>query len=200
MLKTYLENLPENNPYLFPSNQNKPKPISASQVGNLLRALAQKASIKITNGKRLSFHCFRKMFLSASIDSGIGLTAGKILCGKTVDSSDSTYLTTVKLRQHFIQLKKFLTINQQPEIDTDKIECLQKTIVELQEDLTSQKIIDEAITKKSLEQKLELETLKKGQTILEKKVDKIMTTLFSKSFDDLVKTSLETISDLEKKG
>jgi len=66
--------------------------------------------------------------------------------------------------------------------------------------LTSQKIINEAITKKSLEQKLELDTLKKGQTKLEKKVDKIMTTLFSKSFNDLVKTSLETSSDLEKKG
>ena len=138
------------------------------------------------------------MFVSASIDSGIGLTAGKILCGKTVDSSDSTYLTTVKLKQHFIQLKKFLTINEQPKIETYKIESLQKAIVTLQEDLTSQKIINEAITKKSLEQKLELNELKKGQTKLEKKVDKIMTTLFSKSFDDLVKTSIDAISDLEK--
>ncbi len=59
------------------------------------------------------------MFLSAAIDSGIGLTAGKILCGKTVDNSDSTYLTTVKLKQHFIQLR-FLTINEQPKVETEK--------------------------------------------------------------------------------
>jgi hypothetical protein len=76
----------------------------------LLRDLAEKAGIKINNNKRLTFHCFRKMFPGAAIDPGIGLTAGKILCGKTVDSSDSTYLTTIKLKQHFIQLKRFLTI------------------------------------------------------------------------------------------
>jgi hypothetical protein len=59
------------------------------------------------NGKSLTFHCFRKMFLSASIDSGIGLTAGKKLCGKAIARSDDTYLTTVKLSEKFIQLKKF---------------------------------------------------------------------------------------------
>ena len=52
------------------------------------------------------------MFLSASIDSGIGLTAGKLMCSKAVAKSDSTYLTTVKLRDTFIQLKRFLTINE----------------------------------------------------------------------------------------
>ena len=200
LLKKYLETLPEDNPHLFPSNQKNSKPISTTQVGNLLRDLAQKAEIKIANGKSLSFHCFRKMFLSAAIDSGIGLTAGKILCGKTVDSSDSTYLTTVKLRQHFIQLKKFLTINEQPKIETETIESLKKAIVKLQEDLTSQKIINEAITKKSLEQKLELDQLRKGQIELEKQVDEIRTTLFSKSFDNLVKSSIETINEIEKRS
>ncbi|MFH1328240.1 MAG: site-specific integrase, partial [Candidatus Bathyarchaeota archaeon] len=168
LLKKYLETLPEDNPYLFPSNQKNLKSISKTQVGNLLRDLAQKAEIKIANGKSLSFHCFRKMFLSAAIDSGIGLTAGKILCGKTVDSNDSTYLTTVKLRQHFIQLKKFLAINEQPKIETEKIESLKKAIVKLQEDLTSQKIISENVTEKNLELELRIEELTSGQTGLEK--------------------------------
>ena len=84
LLKKYLATLPEDNPYLFPSSQKKPKPISKTQMGNLLRDLAEKAKIKIANGKRLTFHCFRKMFLSVSIDSGIGLTAGKKLCGKAI--------------------------------------------------------------------------------------------------------------------
>jgi len=200
LLKKYLETLPENNPHLFPSNQKKPKPISTTQVGNLLRDLAQKAEIKITNGKSLSFHCFRKMFLSAAIDSGIGLTAGKILCGKTVDSSGSTYLTTVKLRQHFIQLKKFLTINEQPKIETEKIESLQKAIVKLQEDLTSQKIISETVTKKNLELESQIKELTKGQAGLKKEVKEIRTTLFGKSFGDLVKSSIETINEIEKKA
>ena len=199
LLKKYLESLPEDNPYLFPSNQNAPKPISKTQVGNLLRDLADKASIKISNGKRLTFHCFRKMFLSAAIDSGIGLTAGKILCGKTVDSSGSTYLTTVKLREHFIQLKKFLTINEQPQIETDKIESLNKAIVKLQEELISQKIINEAVTKENLKQKLELAKLKKGHKETDKKIDAIMTTLFQSTFSDLLKSSMEKIADIEKR-
>ena len=43
LLKKYLETLPDDNPFMFPSNQKKPKPISTTQVGNLLRDLAQKA-------------------------------------------------------------------------------------------------------------------------------------------------------------
>jgi hypothetical protein len=69
----------------------------------MLNLLAEKTQIDL-NGKSLSFHCFRKMFLSTSIDSGIGLTAGKKLCGKTIPKSDDTYLTTVKLKEKFIQL------------------------------------------------------------------------------------------------
>jgi integrase len=198
LLKKYAETLPDDNPYLFPSSQNAPKPISKSQVGNLLRDLAEKAGIKINNGKRLTFHCFRKMFLSACIDSGIGLTAGKILCGKTVDQSDSTYLTTVKLRQHFIQLKKFLSINEQTQIETKKIESFEKTINHLQEQLTSQKIINETVTKKNLRLESQIEELKRGQAGLEKEVGEIRTTLFGKSFEDMVKSSVETIIEIEK--
>ena len=174
--------------------------ISNTQMGNLLRDLAKKAEIKIANGKSLSFHCFRKMFVSASIDSGIGLTVGKILCGKTVDSSDSTYLTTIKLRQHFIQLKKFLTINQQPKIEAKKIESFEKTINHLQEQLTSQKIITETVTKKNLELESQIEELTIGQTGLKKQVEEIRTTLVGKSFGNLVKSSIETINDIEKKA
>ena len=128
-----------------------------------------------------------------------GLTAEKILCGKTVDTSDSTYLTTIKLRQHFIQLKKFLTINEQPQVEQDKIESLNMAIAKLQEELTSQKIINEAITKENLKQKSELQKLKKDQMITEKKVDTIMTTLFQSGFKDLVRSSADKIVDKQKK-
>jgi integrase len=112
LLKKYIKTLPKDKPYLFPSSQNKPKPISRTQIGNLLKDLAQKAGLKVNTGKSLTFHCFRKMLLSAAIDSGIGLTAGKKLVGKTIPQSDNTYLTTVKLRDKFVQLKKFQTIKQ----------------------------------------------------------------------------------------
>ena len=111
--------------------------------------LAEKAQIDL-NGKRLTFHCFRKMFLSASIDSGIGLTAGKKLCGKAIARSDDTYLTTVKLREKFIQLKKFLTIKQSPEIESRQIEKLISIVAKLAEELEQQKTVSQAIASENL--------------------------------------------------
>lgn len=97
-LKTYLPTLEKkNNEYLFASNGKSH--ISDEAISKMLKRLAKKAQIDL-NGKSLTFHCFRKMFLSASIDSGIGLTAGKKLCGKAIARSDDTYLTTVTLRKN----------------------------------------------------------------------------------------------------
>jgi site-specific recombinase XerD len=108
LLETYLPTLRnKDNVYVF-SNNGKSH-LSDEAISEMLNRLAEKAQIYL-NGKSLSFHCFRKMFLSTSIDSGIGLTAGKKLCGKAIPKSDDTYLTTVKLKEKLIQLKKFLTI------------------------------------------------------------------------------------------
>jgi site-specific recombinase XerD len=157
LLKKYIQTLPKDNPFLFASSQNKPKPISRTQMSNLLRDLAQKAGLKINNGKSLTFHCFRKMLLSATIDSGIGLTAGKKLVGKTIPQSDDTYLTTIKLREKFIQLKNFLTINQQTKVEAETIESLKKAISKLQEDLTTQKTITNVISKENQKIKRQFE-------------------------------------------
>jgi integrase len=146
LLQKYIKTLPEDNPYLFPSSQNRPKPISRTQIGNLLKDLAQKAGLKINNGKSLTFHCFRKMLLSASIDSGIGLTAGKKLVGKTIPQSDDTYLTTVKLREKFVQLKKFLTITQQTKSENQQFEKLSSLVAKLSEELEQQRTITQAVT------------------------------------------------------
>lgn len=173
LLKKYIKTLSEDNPYLFPSSQHKPTPISRTQMSNLIKDLAKKAGLKINNGKSLTFHCFRKMFLSASIDSGIGLTAGKKLVGKTIPQSDDTYFTTVKLRELFSQVKKFLTINESQKLETDTIDTLKKTISKLQEDLTIQTKITETISEDNLKMKNELEQVHVDmkefkQTILKK--------------------------------
>jgi integrase len=144
LLKVYLPTLEKKNgnPYLFPSNGESH--ISDEWLNRLLQRLAEKAKIDL-NGKSLSFHCFRKLLLSAAIDSGIGLTAGKKLCGKAIAQSDDTYLTTVNLRQKFIQLKKFLTISEQPRVEAEKVESLKSAISRLQEELTQQKLITDTI-------------------------------------------------------
>jgi integrase len=143
-LKTYLPTLKKkNNEYLFASNGESH--ISDEAVSKMLNRLAEKAQIDL-NGKRLTFHCFRKMFLSASIDSAIGLTAGKKLCGKAIARSDDTYLTTVKLREKFVQLKKFLAISQSPEIESQQMEKLSALVAKLAEDLDQQKVLTQAVT------------------------------------------------------
>jgi integrase len=144
LLKVYLPTLQKKeNPYLFPSNGKRP--ISDEWLNQLLRKLVEKAQIEL-NGKSLTFHCFRKMFLSTSIDSGIGLTAGKKLCGKAIARSDDAYLTTVKLREKFVQLKKFLTIKQSTKLEGSVVEKLEKAVSKLSEELEQQRTITQAVT------------------------------------------------------
>jgi integrase len=148
LLKTYLPTLRNrNNIYLFSSNGKSH--ISDEAISKMLNRLAEKAQIDL-NGKSLSFHCFRKMFLSSSIDSGIGLTAGKKLCGKAIPRSDDTYLTTVKLREKFIQLKKFLTIKQSMKTEDQQLEKLGSIVAKLTEELEQQKIIGQAVAGENL--------------------------------------------------
>jgi integrase/uncharacterized coiled-coil protein SlyX len=149
LLKIYVPTLNKaGNPYLFPSNHEDH--ISPEWINMLLLRLSVKAGIQL-NDKTLSFHCFRKMFLSACINSGIGLTAGKKLCGKSIPQSDDTYLTTVNLREKFILLKNFLTIQKQSIQSDDTIESLKSTIADMQIDLHRQNSVIETITQKLVE-------------------------------------------------
>jgi integrase len=155
LLKTYLPTLKrKNNVYLFASNGKSH--VSDEAISKMLKRLAEKAQIDL-NGKSLTFHCFRKMFLSASIDSGIGLTAGKKLCGKAIARSDDTYLTTVKLREKFIQLKKFLIIKQSLELEDQQVEKLGSLVAKLSEDLEQQKVVVQAVTGENLKIRREFE-------------------------------------------
>ena len=173
LLKTYLPTIQKkkNNVFLFASNGETH--VSDESVGKMLKKLAVKAQVNL-NGKSLTFHCFRKMFLSASIDSGIGLTAGKLMCGKTVKQSDSTYLTVVKLREKFIQLKRFLSINEQPKIETKKIEIMKKAIISLQGQLTEQKLITQTMTEDNLTFRKKMETVEKKLQKLEKTISDVL--------------------------
>ena len=148
LLRTYMPTLQKkNNIHLFSSNGKSH--LSDETVSKMLNRLAEKAQINL-NGKSLSFHCFRKMFLSASIDSGIGLTAGKLMCGKAIPKSDSTYLTTVKLREKFTQLKNFLTIKQSTKSEGQQLEKLSSIVANLAEELEQQKVIAQAACSENL--------------------------------------------------
>ncbi|MFC1486512.1 tyrosine-type recombinase/integrase [Thermoproteota archaeon] len=219
LLKTYLPVLAQkkkDNSYLFASNGLSH--FSEEWLNKLLKKLGKKAQIPIPNGKKLSFHCFRKMFLSSSIDSGIGLTAGKMMCGKAIAQTDETYLTTVKLRERFKQLKRFLTITEQSTVESENIESLNNAVNKLQEDMTQQKTINEVITKQNINLKRNLQSLKdcaeKKDAIVEKlkseneiltskiqqlpalqsKVERLeKSTLFSRTWDELTKETAAVV-------
>jgi integrase len=155
LLRVYLPTLQKkDNSYLFPSNGRRP--ISDEWLNQLLQKLADKAQLEL-NGKRLTFHCFRKMFLSASIDSGIGLTAGKKLCGKAIPQSDDTYLTTVKLEEKFIQLKRMLMIQppSKPE-SNERFERFEAAIEQLQKENVTHKTVADVMTRRVAELENEL--------------------------------------------
>jgi acetolactate synthase small subunit len=84
-----------------------------------------------------------------------------------------------------------LSIRKQPEIETEKIESLKKALNKLQEELTVQKTITDAVSEQNLKLKTEIVSLTKGHSALEKRVDE-MTTMFRTTFVDLMKASAET--------
>lgn len=192
LLKAYLPTLEKknSNAHLFPSNSESH--ISDEWMNRLLQRLADKAQIDM-NGKDFTFHCFRKMFLSAAIDSGIGMTAGKKLCGKAIAESDDTYLTTAHLREKFLQLKRFLSITKQPKIEAEKIETLKSAINKLQEDLTQQRVITDTISEENVKVKKEIEKLHPLIDFVNELEENGQLQIFL----DLLKTS-ETISFPEK--
>lgn len=172
LLKLYLPTLDKKeNPYLFPSNSRSH--ISDEWLNNTLRSLTAKAGIA-TGDKSLHFHLFRKMFLSAAIDSGCGLTAAKMMCGKSIPKSDSTYLTTVNLKHKFLQLKKFLTIQEQPRAETEKLETLKSAVNKLQEELTQQKTITDTVSEENLNLKKRISKTEQKLTDLEKAIHEIV--------------------------
>jgi hypothetical protein len=140
ILKAYLPTLKSKlNPYLFPSNSEGS--ITDDTVNNILRSLGEKAKIKVPNGQALTFHCFRKMFLTYCIEAGVGLTAGKLMCGKAVAKSDSTYIHNARLKKLFLQLQKMIRVTDVATYTAgqDRIEQLEKTIETLKQDVLSHK-------------------------------------------------------------
>jgi site-specific recombinase XerD len=180
LLKTYLQTLEQRaekktqesrkkyeNAFLFASNGESH--ISDETVNRILRGLAEKSGI-VLNGKDLTFHCFRKLFLAATVDSGAGLVAGKIICGKSVPQSDDTYLGTVNLREKFKQIKKFLAITETTKEEAERLDSLKNAVNELQEQLTEQRLVTQVVSEENL-------SLKKRIDKTERKLAQIETTI-----------------------
>lgn len=131
LLKTYLNTLRKENPYLFPNGNGSHYDPEA--IGKRLKVLAKKAKIHIPKGKRLRFHCFRKRFLSECANLKIDINTAKILVGKSVSKDMLTYLSEVEHKKAFEEVHEKLRLSEVKAVVNAKdaeIEALKKRIRE----------------------------------------------------------------------
>jgi septal ring factor EnvC (AmiA/AmiB activator) len=83
---------------------------------------------------------------------------------------DDTYLTTLHLREKFLQLKNFLSINEKPKAEVEKIENLKSAITKLSEELTQQKTITEAVSEENLGLKKRIDRTERKLAEIEKTI------------------------------
>ena len=112
LLKEYLPTLPEQSPYLFPSNGKGH--LDHTTFNRIVRELAAKAKIKIPKRKRIRFHCFRKRFLSEAANLRIDVNIAKILVGKAVEPAMLAYLSEINLKEAFIKISERLRLTERP--------------------------------------------------------------------------------------
>ena len=192
ILKLYLKELEDSNTkskiFLFPSKGNRHIDyyLSDEALSKILRKLTKQARIE-TNGKKVTFHCFRKMLLSAAINSGVGLVVGKKLVGKQIGFSDDTYLTDLALREKFTQLKHFLTINQQTKTETEQTGALKKAVAKLSEDLTTQRLVSDIVSQKNVKIEQELQEMKKQMHEMQRTLKYLRNVSESKRASDTTK-------------
>jgi len=154
LLKVYLPTIKDKaNPYLFPSNGKRA--IDADTIGWNIKDLARKAGIIIPKGKRLTFHAFRKLFISTGKNLNIDGDIVKALCGKSVDRSILTYMTTVLWREAFSKITDALKIQQITNKNHAKLEELEERNKKLEEQISMLwQVLDS--TMKALEEKDEI--------------------------------------------
>lgn len=137
LLKTYLPTIAKNpNPYLFPSNGKGS--IDADTVGWNLKKLAEKASIVIPRGKRLSFHAFRKLFFSTGKNLNIDGDVLKAMCGKSVRADVLTYMNSVQWAEKFSLIADALKIQGFTAKNGSRLEDLEGQVKTLAKQLAEQ--------------------------------------------------------------
>jgi integrase len=135
LLKTYLPTIKDKpNPYLFPSNGKGY--LDEDTFGWNLKELARKAGIVVPKGKRLTFHMFRKLFISTGKNLNIDPDVIKALCGKKVDADILTYMTTVQWREAFSKIAEQLKIQVLPTKNHVRLEELEERNKKLEEQVS----------------------------------------------------------------
>ena len=153
-------------PYLWPSNGTHP--LDEDSFGVWLKNLAEKAGIK-TGNLQLSFGCFRKLVMRAAIETGVGLTAAKLMVGKAMAKSDETYIAKAKLDEAFKRLSKYLSVTG---VEEDK-KPLQEIIVQQESEIANLRNRLDFVVKAEEEMREQLKSLQSEVAGLGSTLDKI---------------------------
>jgi site-specific recombinase XerD len=144
LLKTYMPTIANNpNPYLFPTNGNHG--IDEDTIGQILKALAKKAGIVVPPNKQLTFHAFRKLFISTGKNVGVSDDVIKALCGKSVESDIRTYMTGIQWRENFAKIADVLKIQQIANKNHARLEELEERNKKLEETVFDQDLRIQAL-------------------------------------------------------
>jgi integrase/uncharacterized coiled-coil protein SlyX len=140
LLKVYLPTLREDNEYLFQTRSNGSH-IDDETLNGMLQELGFKSGLTDKDGiflngrnkgKRLSWHSFRKTFLTTATNLEIDPDTKCLLVGKSIEKGESmeTYLGDIHLREAFLTVRNALALNktQQVERQADEIAELKATI------------------------------------------------------------------------
>jgi hypothetical protein len=161
LLKTYLPTIKDKpNPYLFPSNGKNY--LDEDTMGWNLKELARKAGIAVPKGKRLTFHAFRKLFISTGKNLNVDPDTIKALCGKKVDADILTYMTMVQWKEAFSKIAENLKIQVLLTRNHVRLEELEEGNKKLEEQISMLwHVLDS--TMKALEEKSETRKAKMNQ-------------------------------------
>jgi integrase len=159
LLKTYLPTIKDKpNPHLFPTNGKHG--IDEDTLGQTLKALAKKAGIIIPASKQLTFHAFRKLFISTGKNVGVSDDVIKALCGKSVDSDIRTYMVTIQWREAFSKIADVLKIQQMPNKNHVRLEELEEKFTDMGRLIGDLTMTIDALKQKDRERTKDINALK----------------------------------------
>lgn len=95
LLAKHIPNLDQDNKYLFQSERRGH--LSEKQLLRKLQSLQRRAHVKAKGS--FNWHIGRKLFLRVCAENGVVSWNAKLMCGKSVDKSISTYINGLSLRR-----------------------------------------------------------------------------------------------------
>lgn len=163
LLDKYLNTLDKTNKFLFQSAKNQH--LTTKHIDYTFKQLAKRAGF--ADYQRYHWHLGRKLVLRTSAELGLSMWSAKMIVGKSIPSSDSTYLQGTALKEDFIKLSKVLTLK--PSNGNGKVTKLEEVINSMEKELFIYKTRVDLLQKSQNEidtENKELKSVLKGLSVV----------------------------------